>query len=89
MRDEEGRELHWPLSNYGEEGPREENWFAGGVLKHHRKLSTMLNDLTAAGLTVERVEEPEEAPTPGGTGPFFPQNRHSPSVLVIRSAKSA
>jgi ubiquinone/menaquinone biosynthesis C-methylase UbiE len=86
-RDEEGNELYWPLSDYGEEGPREEEWLAGSVLKHHRKLSSTLNDLLAAGMVIERVEEPEEILATGRTEPVFPQNRHRPSVLVVRSAK--
>ena len=89
VRNAEGEALHWPLSDYGEEGPREQNWFAEGVVKHHRKLSTMLNDLVAAGMAVERVEEPEEVPATDGDGPAFPQNRHRPSVLVVVGAKPA
>src|SRR5919112_2099365 len=89
-RDEEGNELYWPLSDYCEEGPREEEWFAGRVVKHHRKLSSMLNDLVGAGMVIERVEEPEEVLATGRHAePVFPQNRHRPSVLVVRSAKGA
>ena len=86
-RDEDGNELYWPLSDYCEEGPREEEWFAGSVVKHHRKLSSMLNDLVASGMAIERVEEPEEALASGRRQPGFPQNRHRPSVLVVSSAK--
>jgi ubiquinone/menaquinone biosynthesis C-methylase UbiE len=86
-RDEEGNELYWPLSDYSEEGPREEEWFAGSVVKHHCKLSSMLNDLVASGMAIERVEEPEETLASGRRKPIFPQNRHRPSVLVVRSAK--
>ena len=73
VRNAEGEALHWPLSDYGEEGPREQNWFAEGVVKHHRKLSTMLNDLVAAGMAVERVEEPEEVPATDGADPPSPR----------------
>jgi SAM-dependent methyltransferase len=88
-RDEEGNELYWPLSDYCEEGPRDEEWFAGSVVKHHRKLSSMLNDLVAAGMVIERVEEPEEVLSAGRKEAVFPQNTHRPSVLVVRSAKGA
>jgi hypothetical protein len=70
-------------------GPREQKWFAEGVVKYHHKLSTMLNDLVAAGMPVERIEEPEEGPATQGAGPAFPQNRHRPSVLVVVGAKPA
>jgi hypothetical protein len=88
-RDAEGKELYWPLSGYCEEGLREENWYAEGVVKHHRKLSSMLNDLVAAGMGIERIEEPEEVLAPGRTELVFPQNRHRPSVLIVRSVKGA
>ena len=58
------------------------------MVKRHRKLSSMLNDLIASGMVIERVEEPEEALAAGRhTEAVFPQNRHRPSVLVVRSAK--
>jgi hypothetical protein len=48
----------------------------------------MLNDLIASGMTIERVDEPEEALAAGrDTEAVFPQNRHRPSVLVVRSVK--
>lgn len=87
VRDAEGNELYWPLSGYCEEGLREENWYVEGVVKHHRKLSSMLNDLIAAGMVIERVEEPEEILASGRTEPVFPQNRQRPSVLVVGSVK--
>jgi hypothetical protein len=77
------------LSDYGEESPREEEWFAGSVVKHHRKLSSMINDLIASGMAIERVEEPEELLGVRRKEAVFPQNIHRPSVLVIRSAKGA
>ena len=32
VSDGEGNALHWPLSDFGEEGPRAENWLAGASL---------------------------------------------------------
>jgi hypothetical protein len=87
--DAEDEGFHWPLRGYCEEGEREQNWYAEGIVKHHRKLSSMLNDLIASGMVIERVEEPEEVLAAGRTEPVFPQNVHRPSVLVIRSAKDA
>jgi hypothetical protein len=49
----------------------------------------MLNDLVAAGMVIERVEEPEEVLSAGRKEAVFPQNTHRPSVLVVRSAKGA
>ncbi len=83
----EGNELYWPLDGYCEEGPRKQNWYAEGVVKHHRKLSSMLNDLVTSGMVIERVEEPEEVLDPGRKEAVLPQNRQRPSVLVVRSMK--
>jgi hypothetical protein len=47
----------WAIDDYAVEGPREREWFVGGVRRHHRMLSTLLNGLIAAGFVVERVEE--------------------------------
>jgi SAM-dependent methyltransferase len=87
VRDEESNELYWPLEGYCEEGPRKENWYAEGVVKHHRKLSSMPNDLVASGMVIERVEEPEEVLDLGRKETILPQNRQRPSVLVVRSMK--
>ncbi|MGH3146370.1 MAG: class I SAM-dependent methyltransferase, partial [Rubrobacter sp.] len=78
---------HWPVDSYCEEGARERSWFAGEVVKYHRKVATLVNTLVAAGMTVERLEEPEEVLRPGWMRPAFPLHRHRPSVLVIGCAK--
>ena len=40
--DEDGRKT-WPVNGYSVEGERRTDWFARGVLKHHRTLGTTLN----------------------------------------------
>jgi hypothetical protein len=40
-------------------------------------------------LLVASISDVEEILSAGRTEPAFPQNRHRPSVLVVRSAKSA
>jgi SAM-dependent methyltransferase len=57
-----GQPPRWLLSGYSTEGRREEHWFVDGVIKYHRKLSTILNAVIDADLTVERVEEPTPGP---------------------------
>jgi hypothetical protein len=37
--DEKGQK-RWPVSHYQQEGERISNWFAEGVIKQHRKLSS-------------------------------------------------
>ena len=58
VKDADGTALYWALDCYGDEGLREEHWLKEGVQKYHRMVSTILNDLIDAGLTIERVVEP-------------------------------
>jgi ubiquinone/menaquinone biosynthesis C-methylase UbiE len=87
VEDGEGNRLFWPVYGYGDEGPREQTWYVEGVVKHHRKVSTLVNGLVAAGLTIERLEELPEV-VPPGNRPVFPENRQRPSVLILSSTKA-
>lgn len=55
-QDGEGRRI-WPLDRYLVEGPRTTDWLAPGVVKQHRRLSTTLNLVIAAGFALTHVEE--------------------------------
>lgn len=46
------------VDNYAEEGRRNTTWFTDGVIKYHRRLSTILNAVLDAGLVLRRVLEP-------------------------------
>src|SRR4051794_9669486 len=52
----DGREV-WLLDRYLDEGPRTTNWLAGGVVKQHRTIGTILNVLIRMGFTMVHVEE--------------------------------
>lgn len=84
VEDEEGR-AHWPVDGYCEEGARERSWLAGSIVKHHRKVATLVNTLVNAGLVVRRLEEPAEALDSRRREAAFPLHRHRPTVLVIQS----
>lgn len=47
----------WPVDHYAIEGERRTDWFAKGVIKHHRRLSTTLNTLIEAGFAIRHVDE--------------------------------
>lgn len=47
----------WPLDGYLTEGPRITDWFAPGVVKHHRTMGTTLNTLIGLGFVIRHVEE--------------------------------
>jgi len=56
ISDEQGRKT-WPVNGYAREGERRTDWFAAGVLKYHRTISTTLNALIAAGFCIQAVQE--------------------------------
>ncbi|UVM57542.1 class I SAM-dependent methyltransferase [Pseudomonas sp. B21-012] len=47
----------WPVDSYQHEGQRVTNWLADGVIKYHRTLGTLLNQLVGAGFTLAHVQE--------------------------------
>lgn len=72
------------VSSYFVEGPwRSTNpdGVRGKVDAHHRTLSTYVNGLVGAGLTVEHVAEPQAT---GRLAEQLPQYRDVPAVLVAR-----
>jgi SAM-dependent methyltransferase len=87
IRDTDGRPLFWALDRYGEEGLREESWIADGVQKHHRMVSTLLNDLIEAGLAIERVLEPMPDEAMLERHPEWIDERKRPFCVLVRARK--
>ena len=80
--DDEGRRT-WPVDRYLVEGPRTTDWFAKGVVKHHRTIGTTINRLIAAGFTIGHVEEfcPTEAQI--AARPELAVERERPMFLLV------
>lgn len=53
---DDGRKT-WPINRYSIEGERRTDWFAKGVLKHHRTIATTLNTLIDVGFAIRHIEE--------------------------------
>jgi ubiquinone/menaquinone biosynthesis C-methylase UbiE len=73
------------VDNYAEEGPRHTSWLVEDVVKYHRSVSTIVNAVLAAGLTLDRLEEP--APTPSDLihRPDLEIHHRRPALLVLRA----
>lgn len=84
--DAAGRKI-WPVDRYLVEGPRTTDWFAKGVVKHHRTIATTLNSLIQAGFTIGRVEE--FRPTDGqiATRPELAEELDRPMFLMVRARR--
>ena len=87
IADEDGRKT-WPVNGYSVEGERRTDWFAKGVLKHHRTLGTTLNTLIGAGFELRRVEE--FAPTREQIEqlPELAEELERPMMLLVAARKT-
>ena len=68
---------------YATEGRRDQAWFVDGVVKYHRRLSTTLNLVLAAGLDLRAVSEPVPAPEAIAARPALDRHRRQPAILVL------
>ncbi|WP_019639270.1 class I SAM-dependent methyltransferase [Paenibacillus fonticola] len=87
IRDSDSSILHWPIDNYGEEGSRAQFWGIDGVIKYHRKLSTLINVLIQNGLTVQEVDEPESIAEGLAKKPTLLNEKRRPSFILIKARK--
>lgn len=56
LADGEGKRV-FALSDYAREGERVTNWVVDGVVKYHRKMSTMVTALLLAGFVIDAMDE--------------------------------
>lgn len=87
INDEDGRKT-WPGNGYSIEGERRTDWFAEGVLKHHRTLASTINTLLAAGFALRRIEEFAPAPHQIAAMPELAEEMERPMMLMISAYKS-
>jgi len=82
LLDEDGRKT-WPVNGYSVEGERRTDWFARGVVKHHRTLASTVNALIGAGFALDRIEE--FSPTPGQVAamPELAEEMERPMMLLV------
>lgn len=75
------------VADYALEGRRETLWFVDGVVKYHRRVSTVINSVIAAGLVVTDVLEPTPTPQSMVERPDLERHVQRPSMLVVAAAK--
>jgi 2-polyprenyl-3-methyl-5-hydroxy-6-metoxy-1,4-benzoquinol methylase len=83
--DDQQRRTKWAITNYAEEGLRVEHWFVDGVRKYHRTVSTLLNGLIGASLSIERVVEPMPSEDWLRRHPNDNDERRRPMFLLLRA----
>jgi SAM-dependent methyltransferase len=80
-------EKRWPIDHYAEEGPRETDWLAKGVIKQHRSMATVLNTLIRAGFSLNRVEEWAPTDEQVASWPDLAEERIRPQFLLVAARK--
>ncbi|WP_324752573.1 class I SAM-dependent methyltransferase [Roseovarius sp. Pro17] len=84
--DEDGRKT-WPVNGYSIEGERRTDWFAKGVLKHHRTLATTINTLIGAGFELHWMEEFAPMPEQIAEIPELSEELERPMMLLVSAQK--
>jgi len=84
--DDAGRRT-WPIDGYLNEGSRETDWIAKGVIKHHRTIGTVLTALLRAGFALTHVEEWNPTDAQIAARPALAIERDRPMFLLIGAGK--
>ena len=74
------------VDRYADESRRNTSWMIDGVVKYHRRLSTILNAVVAAGLVVRHVAEPTPTAESLQQRPDLDRHLRRPSILVLAAA---
>ncbi|MCK1727302.1 class I SAM-dependent methyltransferase [Bradyrhizobium sp. 142] len=86
IADEDGRKT-WPVNRYSIEGERQTDWFAKGVLKYHRTISTTLNTLMRVGFTIRTIEEFAPSAEQIRANPELEDEIERPMMLLISASR--
>lgn len=86
MLDADGRKT-WPVNGYSVEGERRTDWFAKGVLKHHRMLATTVNTLINSGFKLLRIEEFAPTPEQIEDAPELAEETERPMLLLVSARR--
>jgi ubiquinone/menaquinone biosynthesis C-methylase UbiE len=86
IEDGDGRKV-WPVDGYQIEGPRQTNWLAEGVIKHHRMLGTTINHLIGSGFVITHVEEWAPSDDDLAAHPEWSIERDRPMFLLISARR--
>ena len=87
VTDAQGTRVAWAIDHYGDDGRRDEQWFVEGVRKYHRSMSTLLNGLVEAGLTIDRIEEPVPTNDRVQRRPQDADEQRRPMFLLVRASR--
>jgi ubiquinone/menaquinone biosynthesis C-methylase UbiE len=87
IKDNLDNKLYWPVDYYHQEGIRESHWFVEGVIKYHRAISTIMNNLLSCGFTILAVKEPVACEADENIWPVLKEARRRPPFLIIKASR--
>ena len=86
-KDNDGKVLHYNLTDYSRCGKRSTTWIVDGVEKYHRTFSEIINSLCAAGFAIEKMLEPVPDREMVERDKRWEKEFHKPNFLLIKAVK--
>jgi hypothetical protein len=77
----------WPVDHYAAETAQAQQWLGRGVLKYHRRVTTVVGAILAAGLAVTALGEPWPGDEAVARRPDLAQHRRRPPILLVAARK--
>jgi SAM-dependent methyltransferase len=77
----------WPVDDYADEAPRAQSWLGGQVTKHHRRITTLISAILAAGLALSGIDEPYPDHVTLASRPDLADHRRRPPLLIVAARK--
>lgn len=79
----------WIVDNYFQRGPRQVKWMGDTVTKYHRTIEDFLNELSKAGLELERLRESDPPKQFFSDESLWIRRRRTPLFLFLSARKKA
>lgn len=84
--DAAGRRI-WPVDGYLNEGPRQTDWLAKGVIKQHRTIATYVNLLAGSGFSLSHIDEWGPTHEQVAAHPDWADERQRPPFLLVACSR--
>lgn len=85
--DEQGRNLHWPVDRYYDEGKREAVFLGEKVVKYHKTMTTYINGTLGAGFCIKEFREVEPSQRMIEEVPGMEDELRRPMMFVLSAVK--
>lgn len=84
-----GERVSYTFSDYNRQGKRVKRWIVDGVVKYHRPMGALLNDIINSGLTIKQVVEPVPKQWAVEKLPTIVKEYIKPNFLIIKAIKES